>query len=170
MISLKIVRLALLLLPNKYNASLLARLSVLFLIIVNSNVLAKITWSFAQKYDVVLFSSSPHRINNETINIVMHQNKSRPAIASVDLFGFFENNQYKKNVLPVGESRLNVTVTGVVYSDILEKNIFIIEKNGKQNSYTIGDAISGTNAVIRKIEPQKIIVERVGSFESLSFE
>lgn len=169
MVSLNIIRSVLLLLPNKYNVSWLIRCGVLFLVIVNANVLAEISWLSFQDLMFFLLSLYQKNADNESINMVLSSNKNRPAITNVDLFGVIKTNLYKDSVSTAGENRLNVTVVGVVYSDINENNILIIEINGKQVSYTIGDAIFGTNAIIRKIEPQQIIIERAGRFESLNF-
>lgn len=170
MVSLKLVKSVLLFLPNKCNMSWLIRLGVLFFVVVNSNVLAEIAWIFIENSDATLFSSEYKKYDNEKNNMVLLDDKSRAAIKSADLFGVVKFNKHEDYFFIAGKDRLNVTITGIVYSDILEKNILIIERSGKQNSYTVGDTISGTNAVIRKIEPQQIIIEREGSFESLSFE
>ncbi len=47
------------------------------------------------------------------------------------------------------------------------KSIAIIAHNGLQNSYGIGDLIDGTQAKIRQVFPDRVIIERDGRDETL---
>lgn len=148
----------------------LVKLGVLFLIILNANMLAKISWSMVSFINKTAFSLEQIKVDKNKRNIEYEARAHSLISINKTLFGAIKSDLHKKEPSAIEQSRLNVTVTGIVYSDVPANNILIIERNGKQNSYAIGDTIDGTAAVIREVEPQRVIVERAGNFESLTIE
>jgi general secretion pathway protein C len=94
---------------------------------------------------------------------------SLASLLSLNLFG---NYQTVKPVLhqPVTkapETRLKLTLTGVVASTDVRFSASIIENGGKQATYFIGDKIDKTNAILREIHPDRVILRNNGVDETL---
>lgn len=64
-------------------------------------------------------------------------------------------------------TQLNAQLNGVLASSDPSKSIAIIAMSGIQNSYGIGDMIDGTQARIRQVYPDRVIIERDGRDETL---
>ncbi|WED77943.1 GspC family type II secretion system variant ExeC [Aeromonas allosaccharophila] len=64
-------------------------------------------------------------------------------------------------------TQLNAQLSGVLASTDPAKSIAIIAMSGIQNSYGVGDMIDGTQARIRQIYPDRVIIERDGRDETL---
>lgn len=72
------------------------------------------------------------------------------------------------NEFNVKQSMLNLTVVGIMYAPNDEDSLVIIQSStGKELTYRVGDKIPG-GAVIKKIMPDGVFVERDGILESLS--
>lgn len=64
-------------------------------------------------------------------------------------------------------TQLNAQLNGVLASSDPAKSIAIIAMSGIQNSYGIGNMIDGTQARIRQVYPDRVIIERDGRDETL---
>ncbi|WP_320657489.1 GspC family type II secretion system variant ExeC [Aeromonas veronii] len=64
-------------------------------------------------------------------------------------------------------TQLNAQLNGVLASSEPAKSIAIIAMSGIQNSYGVGDMIDGTQARIRQVYPDRVIIERDGRDETL---
>ncbi len=65
------------------------------------------------------------------------------------------------------KTQLNAQLNGVLASTEPSKSIAIIAHNGLQNSYGIGDYIDGTQARIRQVFADRVIIARDGRDETL---
>lgn len=65
------------------------------------------------------------------------------------------------------KSRLNAQLTGIMASNIANRSIAIIAREGKQQSYMTGDVIQGTDARIINILPDRVIIVRQQQQEAL---
>lgn len=65
------------------------------------------------------------------------------------------------------KTQLNAQLNGVLASSDPAKSIAIIAHNGLQNSYGIGDYIDGTQARIRQVFADRVIIARDGRDETL---
>lgn len=65
------------------------------------------------------------------------------------------------------KTQLNAQLNGVLASSDPAKSIAIIAHNGRQNSYGIGDYIDGTQAKIRQVFADRVIIARDGRDETL---
>jgi general secretion pathway protein C len=91
-------------------------------------------------------------------------------LTRINLFG----NPAEKPVAPVEtdvtdapETKLNLTLTGVVSSTDPKIGAAIVENAGKQNTYGIGDKIDGTNATLDEIYVDRVIIKNRLSRETL---
>lgn len=64
-------------------------------------------------------------------------------------------------------TRLNLTLTGVLASDQAERSIAIIINGGEESSYGIGDLVTGTQARLQDILPDRVILDNQGQDETL---
>ena len=82
-------------------------------------------------------------------------------IQQLNLFG----NAAAKPAEPVAEvtdapeTRLNLTLTGVVASSDQEAGTAIIENRGSQAVYGLGEKIEGTNATLQKVYNDRVIIK-----------
>ena len=91
-------------------------------------------------------------------------------LTRINLFG----NPAAKPVTPIEtdvtdapETKLNLTLTGVVSSTDPKIGAAIVENAGKQNTYGIGDKIDGTNATLDEIYVDRVIIKNRLSRETL---
>ena len=146
-----------------------AQLVMVLLIVYIAYVCAQITWSvIPQEQSSQKYSDNTHSNNsktnkaNKTIDIAK--------IQSLNLFG-----QYNKSVdetpdvemSNVPETKLNLILSGLVASD--EKSIAaaVIENQGKQETYGIGDIIIGTRANLEQVLMDRVIIKQSGRLETL---
>lgn len=65
------------------------------------------------------------------------------------------------------KTTLRLKLTGVVASDYVRRGGAIIENNGKQGTYSMGDQIEGTSATLRTIFNDRVIIVNQGQEETL---
>lgn len=76
-----------------------------------------------------------------------------------------ESVQAPPTVAPV--SRLAARITGLAASSDPKQSRVIIQLNGEEKVYYIGEKLSGANARIENIYPDRVIIDHNGKFESL---
>jgi len=64
-------------------------------------------------------------------------------------------------------TRLNLTLTGVLASNQADRSIAIIINGGEESSYGIGDLVTGTQARLQDILPDRVILDNQGQDETL---
>ena len=64
-------------------------------------------------------------------------------------------------------TRLNLTLTGVLASNQADRSIAIIINGGEESSYSIGDLVTGTQARLQDILPDRVILDNQGQDETL---
>ncbi|MFQ2013048.1 GspC family type II secretion system variant ExeC [Aeromonas veronii] len=90
-------------------------------------------------------------------------------ISRLTLFGKALPKAQAKTAVAANAPRtqLNAQLNGVLASSDPAKSIAIIAMSGIQNSYGVGDMIDGTQARIRQVYPDRVIIERDGRDETL---
>lgn len=91
-------------------------------------------------------------------------------IKSLNLFGEYNAKQEAPKPVEVQnapETRLNLTLAGVIASQDVTIATAIIENAGKQNTYGIGDKIDGTRATLEQVYFDRVIVRNSGRLETL---
>jgi len=129
-------------------------------------ILAQFTWLLAPN------SSSPQQpltlgqslqLKNESSTIDV-----KP-LQALNLFGLF-NEQAKVEVVEVQdapETNLRLTLTGTIASDNPSIATAIIENNGQQETYGIGDKITGTRASLNSVSTDRVLIKQSGRLETL---
>jgi general secretion pathway protein C len=90
-------------------------------------------------------------------------------LQALNLFGQY-NEQVKEvveQITDAPETRLNLTLSGLVASDKMANAAAIIENKGKQETYGIGDVILGTRASLEQVLIDRVIIKQSGRLETL---
>ena len=92
-------------------------------------------------------------------------------LQKLNLFGRYnENEQIKevaKEITDAPVTRLQLTLAGLVASDNPEGAAAIIEYQGKQETYGIGELIKGTRASLEEVLTDRVIIKQSGRLETL---
>ena len=110
-----------------------------------------------------------------TINSAAQANKSGQsfnisALQALNLFGIFNEPVVQETqmvVENVPETRLQLTLSGLVASDDAGIAAAIIEHQKKQATYGIGDLITGTRASLEQVLIDRVIIKQSGRLETL---
>ncbi|GLP95926.1 type II secretion system protein GspC [Paraferrimonas sedimenticola] len=70
-------------------------------------------------------------------------------------------------LLDAPKTSLRILLTGVVASTQTTRGLAIIEHNGAQETYAIGDSIKGQSASIKEVFADRIIISNRGRYETL---
>lgn len=146
----------------------LAQLIIVLLVIYIAFISAKITWfvvpdSHASTLSV---SQSQAKINNGNRQSSFDITK----LQALNLFGLYSEQEVKEQLAPVQDApqtRLQLTLSGLVASDDVAMAAAIIEYQGKQETYGIGDVIIGTRANLEQVLMDRVIIKQSGRLETL---
>lgn len=148
-----------------------AQLVMALLVVYIAYVSAKITWSVVPQGQSSHNSSVNgnsknfnHTKANKTIDVAK--------IQSLNLFGQYnervdETPEVVIEMANVPETQLNLILTGLVASDDKSIAAAIIENQGKQETYGIGDIIIGTRANLEQVLMDRVIIKQSGRLETL---
>ena len=94
------------------------------------------------------------------------------SLQSLNLFGSYtEQIEDKKvEVQDAPETKLRLTLSGAVASSEPSIAAAIIENNGKQETYGIGDKITGTRATLESVFNDRVLIKQSGRLETLMLE
>jgi general secretion pathway protein C len=122
--------------------------------------LAEVTWRLLDN------SQGPVTQNNVTSRVnVQNQNNTRTDLSELKRLNLFGNASeepapvVEQAVTEAPETKLNLTLTGVVSSSSPKLGAAIIQRNNVQNTYGIGDKIDGTNATLDEIYVDRVIIK-----------
>ena len=128
---------------------------------------AELTWRLIPQPETSL-STQAGNVSAQPIN-----STSRLDITPLTKLNLFGNPEAKPapaantEVTDAPETKLNLTLTGVVSSNDPKVGAAIIENNGKQNTYGVGDKIDGTNATLDELYVDRVIINNRLSRETL---
>ncbi|WP_301003551.1 type II secretion system protein GspC [Arsukibacterium sp.] len=90
-------------------------------------------------------------------------------LLSYPLFGKVtaEPEQAAPVVTEAPKTQLNVKLTGVVAQADPNSGSAIIESRGSEGTYAIDDTIDGTNAVLKQVLIDRVLIQQAGRFETL---
>jgi general secretion pathway protein C len=136
-----------------------------FLLCYIAYLLAQLTW-------LLLSSNSPQPTLNIEHNTLVERKISQiniGVISQLNLFGAYnEQTQVEQvKVQDAPETKLRLTLSGTVASDDKDTAAAIIENNGKQETYGIGDKITGTRAILESVATDRVIIKQSGRLETL---
>jgi general secretion pathway protein C len=130
-------------------------------------VLAQITWLIAP-------NGQYHATSNVTVKVATQNTKkvmiSLTDLKTLNLFGVFTDQIEEIETVEVenpAETQLNLTLSGVVASDDKKTSAAVIEHSGKQDTYSPGETITGTRAVLDSVFRDRVILKHAGKRETL---
>ena len=91
------------------------------------------------------------------------------AVKKLNLFGIFSEQKVIEpvQVQEAPETKLRLTLSGAVASNDPSIAAAIIENNGKQETYGIGDKITGTRATLHSVAADRVLIKVSGRLETL---
>ncbi|WDE14673.1 type II secretion system protein GspC [Thalassomonas haliotis] len=98
------------------------------------------------------------------------QTVSVSKIQALNLFGEYNSQAVEEEVIEIEdapETRLNLTLTGVVASSNSNNAAAIIEHQSSQETYGIGDLITGTRATLEQVHNDRVLIKQSGRLETL---
>lgn len=140
--------------------------SVLLLVYIAFTV-AKITWLIVPQKEIVNEAITTNYANQSSKS---KQNFNISALQSLNLFGQYNEQVQEEVVVQVTdapETRLQLTLSGLVASDKVETAAAIIEYKSQQQTYGIGDIIKGTRASLEQVLIDRVIIKQSGRLETL---
>lgn len=138
------------------------------LIVYIAFIFANITWSVAPLTQHQATSSAKSEASfssNQQGNFI-----DVAKIQALHLFGIYDEKEEKTQVVEVSnvpETSLNLTLSGLVATDDTTIAAAIIEHQGKQETYGIGDTIIGTRANLEQVLMDRVLIKQSGRLETL---
>ncbi|WP_339767701.1 type II secretion system protein GspC [uncultured Paraglaciecola sp.] len=139
------------------NQQQINRVVVALLVIFLLAYLAELTWRLMPQSELAAIETPTMRANPITgeANNALDLN----TLKRLNLFGDFQAGPVvEQTVTDAPETRLNLTLTGVVTSSVKEQGAAIVENKGSQETYGLGDKIIGTNATLREVFRDRVII------------
>lgn len=128
-------------------------------------LLAQFTWLLATETQIkqpikVAYNSSSNNVESK-VNVNV--------ISQLNLFGEYSEQKTieEVKVQDAPETKLRLTLSGTVASDDVSIAAAIIENNGKQETYGVGDKITGTRAVLDSVATDRVLIKQSGRLETL---
>jgi general secretion pathway protein C len=132
-------------------------------------IFANITWSIVP---VTQHSQITSTANNSK-NVTGSQQTKFIDVAKIQalhLFGFYDETEEttpEVEMSNVPETTLNLILSGLVASDDKTIAAAIIENQGKQETYGIGETINGTRANLEQVLMDRVLIKQSGRLETL---
>ncbi|MGF1701008.1 type II secretion system protein GspC [Photobacterium makurazakiensis] len=108
-----------------------------------------------------------------TVSATTSQKSDVSDVLAMNLFGRYQANAPKQVEIkqPVQQdapqTRLSLTLAGVVASSNPETALAVITHRGKQNTYGLNEAVDGTRATLQAVYPDRVIIRNSGRDETL---
>jgi general secretion pathway protein C len=150
-------------LPQQKIAKVISALLLVYI----AYVLAQISWLVAP-------SGQYETSSNVTVKLAKHNTQkttiSLTDLKTLNLFGVYTDNIEKVATFEVEsapETQLNLTLSGAVASDVKVTSAAVIENSGKQDTYSPGETITGTRAVLDTVFRDRVLLRHAGKLETL---
>lgn len=106
---------------------------------------------------------------SSTVNPSPSKQINLSAVKQLNLFGDAQAKPEKvePTITSAPETRLNLTLTGVVANADAEQGAAIIENRSQQQTYGVGEKIEGTNATLKEVYADRVIIKNDISHETL---
>jgi general secretion pathway protein C len=150
-------------LPQQKIAKVISALLLVYI----AYVCAQITWFIAP--------NGPFE-NSGNVSVKVLSQGTKPSIISLsnvkslNIFGLYSDSPIDDGIAEVEnvpETRLNLTLSGVVASDDKATSAAVIQNGGKQNTYSPGETITGTRAILDSVFSDRVILKHAGQLETL---
>ena len=152
---------------NKLPQVKIAQAISLIILLYIAFLLAQITWQLVpiQQTSTIPVQASPSKQNSS-----LSPDFNVERFISLNIFGQFNAKQAVETqpvVQDAPETKLNLTLSGVVAASDPKMAAAIIEHNGKQQTYGVGDKIVNTRAQLHQVYADRVILKQSGRVETL---
>jgi general secretion pathway protein C len=145
----------------------IAKVTSALLLVYITYVLAQITWMVVPSGE---YKTSSHIQAKFAAKDIKSSVVSLTSLKSLNLFGTYTDQVEEVDVVEVvtaPETQLNLTLSGVVASDDKATSAAVIENKGKQDTYSPGETITGTRAVLDSVFSDRVLLKHAGKLETL---
>ncbi|WP_448213672.1 type II secretion system protein GspC [Colwellia sp. MEBiC06753] len=152
---------------NKLPQVQIAKIFSVILVIYCMYLLAQMTWQLVPSNHTPTLTTQKSTTVNTTPNSSSFDLNS---VIGLHLFGNYQQAPKKAAVEVVEEApetKLNLKLSGVVASSESEFAAAIIENQGSQETYGIGEKINGTRASLEKVYADRVLIKQGGRMETL---
>ena len=150
-------------LPQKKIAQAISGLLLVYI----AYVAAQATWLLAPKHNAVDRSGN---VVTYYAPVQQKQNINVKKLIQLHIFGEYNAVQQTAEVVvevpDAPETKLNLTLSAAVASD-KEHAAAIIEHKGSQETYGIGDTITGTKVTLEQVLHDRVLIKQSGRMETL---
>lgn len=149
----------------------ITQVAILFLLGYIAYLFAQITWlAIPQQNNATTLKAN----GMQSRQVSPSKQLNTKPVEALNLFGIFSQQSVKKVeevvIEDAPETRLKLTLTGAVASSDNATSAAIIESAGKQETYSIGENIKGTRAVLEKVFNDRVLLKVSGRLETLMIE
>ncbi|QUJ67599.1 type II secretion system protein GspC [Photobacterium sp. GJ3] len=145
----------------------LTRIVTWGLVVLLAWILGRLVWSFLQPVE----SPSVWQAPSVQAAASKQQGFQVSDITGMELFGRYRADAPQVAPEPVKqdapETKLNLTLVGVVASSDPNTTLAVITNRGKQNTYGLNEAIDGTRATLQAVYVDRVIIRNNGRDETL---
>ena len=139
----------------------------LLLLIYIAYLCAQITWLILTPTE----NSGSHVFVNSNVSVSGNEVKkvSIDELLSLNLFGQYSETPQEEviEIKDAPQTRLRLVLSATVASDSKETAAAVIENKGVQETYGIGDKITGTRATLAQVLPDRVLIKVSGKMETL---
>ena len=145
----------------------IAKMLSVLLIVYIAYLLAQLTWLLVNPKSGnvnILTTSTQSSTVQKNVSIV-----DTKRLEALNLFGVYQEKTTIESVQvqDAPETNLNLILTGTVASSDKGIAAAVIENNGKQETYGIGDKIVGTRATLDSVSTDRVLIKQSGRLETL---
>ncbi|UXI01185.1 type II secretion system protein GspC [Photobacterium sp. TY1-4] len=145
----------------------LTRIATWLLVVMLAWILGRLVWSLMQPTAApAIWQAKPVAVaqaNREGFQV--------SDVLGMNLFGRYQQNAPVVEKKPVAqdapETRLSLTLVGVVASTKPGTSLAVIANRGRQNTYGLNEAIEGTRATLQAVYVDRVIIRNSGRDETL---
>lgn len=154
---------------NRYSqhlpVSTLRKLLNVVLVLLLAWLLARLSWQLLPAPEMTSPVPLPQAVASATGKVDTHLEQ----LLSYPLFGEVsaKSEPVAAVVTEAPKTQLNVKLTGVVAQGDPSSGSAIIESRGSEGTYAIDDTIDGTNAVLKQVLIDRVLIQQAGRFETL---
>lgn len=148
-------------LPQQKIAKVISALMLCYI----AYLLAQFTWLIATDNKI----KAPINIQYNATSNDVESKVNINIINQLNLFGKYTEQKpvEEVKVQDAPETKLRLTLSGTVASDDVSIAAAVIENNGKQETYGVGDKITGTRAVLDSVATDRVLIKQSGRLETL---
>lgn len=142
--------------------------TLIILVVYIAYLVAQITWFVVPNTTSSSVITKSH--STSAADKKSKKNIDVSALQKLNLFGQYNKEEKSVEVAEAAnapETRLNLTLAGLVASDNPDNGAAIIEYQGKQETYGINELIKGTRASLSQVLMDRVLIKHSGRLETL---